>query len=87
MNGDVMADNENPEERDRFDKIEDNPFIKTSEQNVSTFSIDADGAAYGYMRKMISKMTRRTPARSELVRQSPHSMRLSLRLKTTSTSR
>ena len=86
MNGDVMADNENPEERDRFDKIEDNPFIKTSEQNVSTFSIDADGAAYGYMRKMISKMTRR-PARSELVRQSPHSMRLSLRLKTTSTSR
>ena len=44
----------NPEEGDRFDEITDNPFIKTSEQNVSTFSIDADGAAYGYMRKMLS---------------------------------
>ena len=43
----------NPEEGDRFDEIKDNPFIKTSEQNVSTFSIDADGAAYGYMRKML----------------------------------
>jgi len=42
------------EEGDRFDEIIDNPFIKTSEQNVSTFSIDADGAAYGYMRKMLS---------------------------------
>ena len=42
------------EESDRFDEIVDNPFIKTSEQNVFTFSIDADGAAYGYMRKMFS---------------------------------
>ena len=51
-----MPETEEPnhEGGDRFDKIEDNPFIKTSEQNVSTFSIDADGAAYGYMRKMIS---------------------------------
>lgn len=39
---------------DSFDSIKDNPFIKTAEQNVSTFSIDADGAAYGYMRKMLS---------------------------------
>ena len=31
-----------PEEGDRFGEITDNPFIKTSEQNVSTFSIDAD---------------------------------------------
>lgn len=43
----------NPE-GDRFDEIKDNPFIRTSEQNISTFSIDADGAAYGYMRKMLS---------------------------------
>ena len=43
-----------PGEGDRFDEIKDNAFIKTSEQNVSTFSIDADGAAYGYMRRMIS---------------------------------
>ena len=40
---------------DRFDEIKDNDFIKTSDQNVSTFSIDADGAAYGYMRKLLSK--------------------------------
>ena len=40
---------------DRFDEIVENDFIKTSDQNVSTFSIDADGAAYGYMRKMLSK--------------------------------
>ena len=40
---------------DRFDEIKDNDFIKTSGQNVSTFSIDADGAAYGYMRKLLSK--------------------------------
>lgn len=51
-----------PEEGDRFGEITDNPFIKTSEQNVSTFSIDADGAAYGYMRKMISKGTLPTPS-------------------------
>lgn len=42
------------EEGDRFDEFRDNPFISTSEQNVSTFSIDADGTAYGYMRKMLS---------------------------------
>ena len=40
---------------DRFDEIKDKDFIKTSDQNVSTFSIDADGAAYGYMRKLLSK--------------------------------
>lgn len=49
--GDQMPEQEGG---DRFDEIQDNPFVKTSEQNVSTFSIDADGAAYGYMRKMVS---------------------------------
>ena len=53
-----------PEEGDRFDEIEDNPFIKTSEQNVSTFSIDADGAAYGYMRRLLS--SGRLPDRSSV---------------------
>lgn len=38
---------------DRFDSIEENPFIKTADQNVSTFSIDADGASYAYMRRSI----------------------------------
>lgn len=48
------SDDSSPEEGDRFDEIQENDFIKTTDQNVSTFSIDADGAAYGYMRKMLS---------------------------------
>lgn len=38
---------------DRFDKIAENPFVKTKDQNVSTFSIDADGASYTIMRKYV----------------------------------
>ncbi|MBR0322132.1 MAG: von Willebrand factor type A domain-containing protein, partial [Bacteroidales bacterium] len=44
---------EQPEGGDRFDEIVENDFIKTADQNVSTFSIDADGAAYAYMRKSL----------------------------------
>ena len=40
---------------DSFDEIRENPFVKTSENDKSTFSVDADGAAYGYMRKMVNK--------------------------------
>ena len=39
---------------DKFDEYEENSFIKTEDSNVSTFSIDADGASYAYMRKMLS---------------------------------
>lgn len=51
--------NENPGEGeepggDRFDKIVENPFVETSEEPVSTFSVDADGAAYAYMRRCIN---------------------------------
>lgn len=42
------------ESGDKFDDFLDNPFIKTADQNVSTFSVDADGASYAYMRRMIS---------------------------------
>ena len=45
-----------PEEHtggDKFDEIVENDFIKTADQNVSTFSIDADGATYAYMRKCL----------------------------------
>ena len=38
---------------DRFDKVAENPFIKTKDQNVSTFSVDADGASYAIMRKYV----------------------------------
>ena len=35
-------------------EIIDNPFIKTADQNVSTFSVHADGAAYSYMKLRLS---------------------------------
>lgn len=35
---------EEPTGGDNFDEIVENDFIKTADQNVSTFSIDADGA-------------------------------------------
>ena len=53
------ADGELPEAPgDRFDEIVENPFVKVSEQPQSTFSVDADGAAYAYFRRMV-KMGRR----------------------------
>lgn len=36
---------------DRYNKTEENPFIDVSEQSVSTFSIDADGASYANIRR------------------------------------
>ena len=39
---------------DRFSEIKENEFIKTSDNNQSTFSIDADGAAYAYMRRNVT---------------------------------
>ena len=39
---------------DRFDKIVENPFVKVSDEPQSTFSVDADGAAYAYFRRMVN---------------------------------
>ncbi len=36
-----------------FDAIKENDFIKAADEPTSTFSIDADGAAYAYMRRCI----------------------------------
>ena len=46
----------NPEDPtgDRFDEIVENPFVKVSEEPQSTFSVDADGAAYAYFRRMVN---------------------------------
>lgn len=41
------------ESGDNYADFEENPFIKTSEQSVSTFSIDADGASYSNMRRFV----------------------------------
>ena len=40
---------------DKFEDFKDNPFVMTSEQPVSTFSVDADGASYGIMRRYLNR--------------------------------
>lgn len=42
-------------EGDKYADYADNPFIKTADQNVSTFSIDADGASYSNVRRFIQE--------------------------------
>lgn len=43
-----------PEAGDRFSEFQDNPFVSTAEQPVSTFSVDADGASYAIMRRYLT---------------------------------
>ncbi len=45
-----------PEPGDNFYEIKENAFILTAEQPVSTFSVDADGATYAYMRRCLRDM-------------------------------
>jgi len=42
-----------PQQGDQFDKITENDYIKTADEATSTFSVDADGASYAYMRRCI----------------------------------
>lgn len=39
---------------ERYNSFEENPFIYTSQEPVSTFSLDADGASYANMRRIIN---------------------------------
>lgn len=39
---------------DKFEDFTDNPFVKTSKEPVSTFSVDADGASYAIMRRHLA---------------------------------
>ena len=39
---------------DKFEEFTDNPFIKAAVQPTSTFSVDADGAAYAVMRNYLT---------------------------------
>ncbi len=41
------------EDTGNFDEIVENSFISTADEPVSTFSVDADGASYSYIRKCI----------------------------------
>ena len=47
------TDPQEPFDGDNFDQIVENDFIQTTKEPTSTFSIDADGAAYAYMRRSI----------------------------------
>lgn len=40
---------------DNYGDYQDNPFVKTADENVSTFSVDADGASYANMRRYITE--------------------------------
>lgn len=44
---------DNPFIAEQYNEFEDNPFIDVSEQDVSTFSIDADGGSYANVRRYI----------------------------------
>ncbi len=48
---DGMVQEEQP--GDNYADYVDNPFIRTADQNVSTFSVDADGASYSNVRRFI----------------------------------
>ncbi len=54
-NGSVSYEEDFQEDGDKFDTIIDNQFIKTADENISTFSLDADSAAYSYMRREINQ--------------------------------
>ena len=47
---------------DKFEDFTDNPFVKTSEEPVSTFSVDADGASYAIMRRHLANGYNIAPA-------------------------
>ena len=57
----AMLNPDMPQQGDLFDEIVENPFVKVSEEPKSTFSVDADGAAYAYFRRMVN-MGRNVPA-------------------------
>ena len=53
VNGKAVEGPEVPVSGDSFDEIKENDFIRTADEPVSTFSVDADGAAYAYMRRCL----------------------------------
>lgn len=60
--GDIMPPGEYPPTGDHFDVVMENPFIRTAEKPVSSFSVDADGASYAYMRRCATTSGRVDPS-------------------------
>ena len=50
---DSGQDNYEDSYRENYNDYEENPFIKVSDQPVSTFSVDADGGSYANMRRFL----------------------------------
>lgn len=46
---------------DEYNTIAENPFVSTSDESISTFSIDADGAAYSNIRRYLNEGTMPPP--------------------------
>ncbi|MEM8585197.1 MAG: VWA domain-containing protein [Bacteroidota bacterium] len=51
-----------PTPGDRYNEITENPFMPVSQQAVSTFSIDADGASYANVRRFLQQNSTIPPA-------------------------
>jgi Ca-activated chloride channel family protein len=60
--GDIMPPGDYPPTGDHFDLVMENPFIRTAEKPVSSFSVDADGASYAYMRRCATTSGRVDPS-------------------------
>ena len=58
---DVMPPGDYPPTGDHFDPVMENPFIRTADKPVSSFSVDADGASYAYMRRCATTSGRVDP--------------------------
>lgn len=54
-NGDYFDNISMPGSGDRYAEITENPFINVSDEPISTFSIDADGASYANIRRFIQQ--------------------------------
>lgn len=48
-----LAQAEKPFNTEAYDRIKDNPFVRTDKENVSTFSIDVDTASYANVRRFL----------------------------------
>lgn len=46
---------EMPQDGGKFDEVTENPFVSIADQPVSTFSVDADGASYSFIKKCIAE--------------------------------
>ena len=44
-----------------YDRIQDNPFVRTADQDTSTFSIDVDTASYANVRRFLTQQGRLPP--------------------------